>query len=76
MLVDLEAFGSVSIVGDVRAAEDVMRAVVLELGAGEELSDAWVSTVGLGVDGVEHLGRVQARTERRGAASRSRDRRR
>ena len=62
-LVDLEAFGSVSIVGDTRAAEDVMRAMVLELGAGEELSDAWVSTVGLGVDGVEQLARVQARTE-------------
>ena len=40
-----------------------MRAVVLELGSGEELSDAWVSTVGLGVDGVEHLGRVQARSD-------------
>ena len=63
VLVDLEAFGSVSIGGDARAAEDVMRAVVLELGAGEELSDAWVSTVGLGVDGVEHLARVQARSD-------------
>lgn len=63
VLVDLEAFGSVSISGDTRAAEDVMRAVVLELGSGEELSDAWVSTVGLGIDGVEHLSRVQARSD-------------
>lgn len=62
-LVDVEAFGSVSITGDPRAAEDVMRSVVLELGSGDELSDAWVSTVGLGVDGVEQLGRVQARSE-------------
>ena len=62
LLVDLEAFGSVAIVGDARAAEDVVRAVVLELGAGDELSDAWVTTVGLGIDGVEHLGRVQARS--------------
>ena len=62
MLVDLEAFGSLSLGGDARAAEDVMRAIVLELGAGEELSDAWVSTVGLGVDGIEHLARVMSAT--------------
>ena len=62
VLVDLEAFGVVSLDGDVRAAEDVLRSIVLELGAGDELSDAWVSTVGIGVDGVEQLGRVQART--------------
>ena len=58
VLVDLEAFGFVSLDGDMRAAEDVLRSIVLELGAGDELSDAWVSTVGIGVDGVEQLGRV------------------
>jgi nucleoid-associated protein YgaU len=63
VLIDLEAFGTVSIIGDPRAAEDVMRSVVLEFGSGEELSDAWVSTVGLGVDGVEHLTRVQRRSD-------------
>ena len=62
VLIDLEAFGVVSLEGDGRAAEDVLRSIVLELGAGDELSDAWVSTVGVGVDGVEQLGRVQART--------------
>ena len=45
VLIDLEAFGSVAVSGDPRAAEDVVRAVVLELGSGEDLSDAWVSTV-------------------------------
>jgi nucleoid-associated protein YgaU len=63
LLVDLEAYGSLAVAGDARAAEDVVRSMVLEYGAGDELSDAWVSTVGLGVDGVEHLGRVQARGE-------------
>jgi nucleoid-associated protein YgaU len=72
VLVDLEAFGTLSISGDVRAAQDVMRAVVLELGAGDELSDAWVSTVGLGVDGVEHLSRVQARSEEEEALAHAR----
>ena len=62
VLVDLEAFGTVSIDGDQRAAEDLLRSIVLELGAGEELADAWVSTVGFGVDGVEQLSRVQTRT--------------
>ncbi|MGH9272158.1 MAG: LysM peptidoglycan-binding domain-containing protein, partial [Ilumatobacteraceae bacterium] len=63
VLVDLEAYGSLAIGGDAKRAEDLLRSVVLEYGAGEELSDAWVSTVGLGVDGTEHLARVQARTE-------------
>ena len=40
-----------------------MRAIVLELGTGEELSNAWVSTVGLGVDGIEHLARVVVRDD-------------
>ena len=75
VLVDLEAFGTVSIVGDQRAAEDLLRAIVLELGAGEELSDAWVSTVGFGVDGVEQLSRVQTRTATRPLGARSWDRR-
>ena len=63
VLVDLEAYGSLSLGGDARAAEDLMRAIVLELGTGEELSNAWVSTVGLGVDGIEHLARVIVRDD-------------
>ena len=63
LLIDLESFGSVSIAGDQRACEDLLRSLVLELGAGEELSDARVFTVGLDVDGIEHLPRVQTRSE-------------
>ena len=74
VLVDLEAFGTVSIDGDQRAAEDLLRSIVLELGAGEELADAWVSTVGFGVDGVEQLSRVQTRTADAGVGARSWDR--
>lgn len=63
VLLDLEAFGSVAVDGDERASEDLLRSIVLELGAGDDLSDAFVFTVGLDVDGVEHLERVQHRTE-------------
>ncbi|MFT3852005.1 MAG: LysM peptidoglycan-binding domain-containing protein [Ilumatobacteraceae bacterium] len=63
VLLDLEAFGSVAIAGDERASEDLLRSIVLELGAGDDLSDAFVFTIGLDVDGVEHLERVQHRTE-------------
>lgn len=63
LLVDLEAFGAVSVIGDAHAAESLVRSIALELATGEQLSNAYVSLVGfdLGLD--RHLPRVQVRTE-------------
>ena len=63
LLVDLEAFGAVTVIGDAHAAEALVRSIALELATGEQLSNAYVSLVGfdLGLEG--HLPRVQVRTE-------------
>jgi DNA-binding winged helix-turn-helix (wHTH) protein len=58
LLVDLEAIGTLAVSGPPADVEAWIRAVVLELGAGDDLADASVLTVGSGVDGVEHLERV------------------
>jgi DNA-binding winged helix-turn-helix (wHTH) protein len=58
LLVDLEAVGTLAVSGPPADVEAWIRAVVLELGAGDDLADASVLTVGSGVDGVEHLERV------------------
>ncbi len=58
LLVDLEAIGTLAVSGPSADVEAWIRAVVLELGAGDDLADASVLTVGCGVDGVEHLERV------------------
>ncbi len=58
LLVDLEAVGTLAVSGPTADVEAWIRAVVLELGAGDDLADASVLTVGSGVDGVEHLERV------------------
>ena len=58
LLVDLEAVGTLTVSGPPADVEAWIRAVVLELGAGDDLADASVLTVGCGVDGVEHLERV------------------
>jgi hypothetical protein len=42
LMVDLEALGSLSINGDPDAVDRFVRAVVLELGSGDELADAYV----------------------------------
>ena len=60
LLIDLESCGSLAVTGDPHAAEAFVRAVVLELGAGDEVADAYVTTVGLDIDGVEQLGRVHS----------------
>ena len=58
LLVDLEAVATLAVSGPTADVEAWIRAVVLELGAGDDLADASVLTVGSGVDGVEHLERV------------------
>lgn len=63
VLVDLEAFGSIAIVGDPTRAEDLMRAIVLELASNEDLANSYIHTVGIDIDGIEHLPRVQTRTD-------------
>jgi hypothetical protein len=42
LMVDLEALGSLSITGDPDAVDRFVRSVVLELGSGDELADAYV----------------------------------
>ena len=63
VLVDLEAFGSIAIIGDPTRAEDLMRAIVLELASNEDLANSYIHTVGIDIDGLEHLPRVQTRTD-------------
>jgi len=62
LLFDLESCGSLAITGDPTAAEAVVRSLVIELGAGDELADAFVTTVGIDVDGVEQFRRVSSAT--------------
>lgn len=61
LLVDLDSLGSLSITGDPVRAENFVRSLVLELGANDDLSDAYVFAVegALDIDGAEHLDRVQ-----------------
>ncbi len=42
VMINLEAFGSVSVVGDRRRSEDFVRSLVVELGGGDDLADAYV----------------------------------
>jgi phage tail protein X/DNA-binding SARP family transcriptional activator len=58
LLVDVEAYGSVAVTGDPAAVEAFVRSVVLELGASDEIADAFVLLSGLDVDGVEQFARV------------------
>jgi nucleoid-associated protein YgaU/DNA-binding SARP family transcriptional activator len=58
LLVDLEAYGSLAVTGDPAAAEAFVRAAVLELGASDEIADAYVLVAGLDVDGAEQFKRV------------------
>ena len=63
LMVDLEAFGAVTVTGDMGLAEALVRSLALELATGEVLSNAYVSLVGFDLIGVDHLPRVMRRTE-------------
>ena len=47
LLIDLEAFGSMAIDGPAERVEALMRSMAIELAAGDDLSNAFVRTVGL-----------------------------
>lgn len=61
LLVDLEAFGSLSITGDENAVHSFLRALLLELGAGDEVADVYVAVEqgAIAVPSAEHLPRLQ-----------------
>jgi DNA-binding SARP family transcriptional activator len=66
LLLNLEAVGTLAVDGDDQPAADFVRALVAELAVGEILSDAYVVTTGLDVDGLAGIERVQRR-DRQGA---------
>lgn len=57
LLVDLEAFGTLTVDGDDGAADDFLRSVAVELTGGQDLADAHVLTHGIDND-FEHLERL------------------
>jgi nucleoid-associated protein YgaU/DNA-binding SARP family transcriptional activator len=61
VLIDLEAFGSISVTGDLRRAEDFVRAIAMELATAYSVSNAFIHAVGLQLPAIEHLGRVTER---------------
>ena len=63
LLIDLEACGSLALTGDPARTEDLLRAIVLELGHDDDLANAYVHLVGIELEGIEHSNRVIDRTE-------------
>lgn len=59
LLLNLEAFGTVALTGDPARADNLARAVVLELATTQELGSACCTVVGLAVDGDEHFWRAE-----------------
>lgn len=63
LMIDLEAFGAVTVIGDAAKAEGLVRSIALELATGEVLSNAYVSLVGFELGALDNLPRVVQRTE-------------
>lgn len=63
ILVDLATIGSLSVAGPPERVAATVRAMVYELGLGEQLSNAFVTTVGFTVGDAGQLDRVARRTE-------------
>ncbi len=63
ILADLGAVGSLSVAGPPERVASTVRAMVYELGLGEHLSNAFVTTVGFTVGDAGQLDRVARRTE-------------
>ena len=59
LLLNLEALGTVALTGDPARAENLARAVVLELAATQELGSAFCTVVGVSIDGDEHFWRAE-----------------
>jgi DNA-binding SARP family transcriptional activator len=60
LLIDLEAYGSIALAGDAERVTEFATALALELGASEELANAYVYTVGYESPGTAQLDRVTA----------------
>lgn len=63
LAIDLEALGSVTVIGDTTAAADLVRSIAIELGDGEGVSNAQVVLVGFDLALDEHLKRVSTKTD-------------
>ena len=61
LLVDLEAYGSVSVGGAVEHVDAFLRSIAVELASSGDLADACVLSVGLDT-GIEHLDRLATRS--------------
>ncbi|MEK7422698.1 MAG: LysM peptidoglycan-binding domain-containing protein, partial [Actinomycetota bacterium] len=59
LLVNLEAFGALAIDATEQTAQAFARSIVIELSAGELLSDAYLSCAGLDLAGALHFDRIQ-----------------
>jgi hypothetical protein len=59
LLLNLEALGTVALTGDPTLAENLTRAIVLELASNPDLTTATCSIVGLAIDGDEHFWRAE-----------------
>jgi hypothetical protein len=59
VLLDLEAFGSVAIVGDPTRAEDLARSMITELAYGDEFANTYLHLIEFDVDGLRHSERVR-----------------
>lgn len=62
LLVDLDHVGTLTVTGPADRVDAFIHAVVLELGCGDELADAIVTTVGSGIESLDHLARVTSAT--------------
>jgi DNA-binding SARP family transcriptional activator len=62
VLVDVEALGSMAIVGDQQAAENLLRAVIVELASSEDLANSYVHLVDLDDLDLPDLDRLQHRS--------------
>jgi transcriptional activator len=67
LLLNLEAYGSLAITGDAEAVAAAVRAIVLELGTGELLTDSYVDLALEDVDLVHDLSRVTPMTSEEAA---------
>lgn len=63
LLVDLEAFGAITVTGSATEAEALVRSIAMELASGEQLSNAYVTLVGFDLGLEQHLPRAEARTD-------------
>lgn len=63
LVLDLEAFGTLTVTGDPELAADLVRSMAVELGGGEGIANAQVVLVGFNLALDEHLSRVVSKTD-------------